>query len=299
MKSGSVIFTVKVRVPMTKVDETTMKISTRDCKSLNWKNIINDNAGGNPEQQDSNQYVAIDQVADSFESLLSGLNISVTTEGEPSKETEITREDERSLLEEFEKFFLQDRVLDFPPSDAQDIYIGRESFNPDTINREKQNIENSMTTAMESVIDMAQEDIKSNRAVYDGRSVLETLNKEYNDISGSARVAGGFDLVDIVSGNADVSGEFKYKTSTLDQMKSDVSQRTDQQFSAETRGRMRNELKQYLNQSSKYNWEFEGSKITPKKIKLKRIVTSNLQVERTRQCQTYWLWLRVINTCNG
>jgi hypothetical protein len=170
-------------------------------------------------------------------------------------------------------------VKDFPPSESKDIFIGKESFKPDVINEEKTSTTEAMTSAVERVIDTAEEDIRNTAKWNSRESLLEQIDQAYTNKKGSGSTGGSVNVFKIFGGSAKASGSGEFTSDTLNKMREEVKIGSSEKFSSQTRERMRSELKDLLQTHSNFEWEFKGEKIIPKKIKLRRIISGEFKAD--------------------
>jgi len=269
-------FYVELNIPSVSVTDDVIEIKASDFKKVDWKNFVNDkNAQDNIDAD--NQYFTLDQLSDTFESILRRINITVVIENKEPGASQLTLDEKNKLLEIFIKDLTKIAATDFPPSENKDIFIGKESFNPDVINKEKTSIEEAMTSAVERVIDRAEEDIQNTEKWNSRESLMEQLEQAYTNKKGSGSTGGSVNVFKIFGGSAKGSGSFEFTSDTLNKMREEVKIGSSEKFSSQTRERMRSELKDLLQTHSNFEWEFDGKKIIPKKIKVRRIISGEFK----------------------
>ena len=269
-------FYVELNIPSVSVTDDVIEIKASDFKKVDWKNFVNDkNAKDNIDAD--NQYFTLDQLSDTFESILRRINITVVIENKEPGASQLTLDEKNKLLEIFIKDLTKIAATDFPPSENKDIFIGKESFNPDVINKEKISIEEAMTSAVERVIDRAEEDIRNTEKWNSRESLMEQLDQAYTNKKGSGSTGGSVNVFKIFGGSAKGSGSFEFTSDTLNKMREEVKIGSSEKFSSQTRERMRSELKDLLQTHSNFEWEFDGKKIIPKKIKVRRIISGEFK----------------------
>ncbi|MEP0802772.1 alanine-zipper protein [Funiculus sociatus] len=272
-------FYVKLTVPSAGTINDTIEISASDFKKIDWKNFVNDkNAEKNIDNE--NQYFTIDELSNSFSSILRRINITVVTENPDARQ--LTLDDKNKLLELFiqdlTKSVVQD-LYNFPPPGVTEIFINNGSFNPDVIEKERIATSEAMTSAFESLIDTAQEDIKGGTEWSNRKSLLEQLDKAYRNKKGDGSFAAGVNVLKVVGVSSKGTAGFDFTDDTLKTMRQESEATDFSQFSSETRNKMKSELKNLLQEHSNFEWDFEGEKIIPKKIKLSRIISGEFKAE--------------------
>ncbi len=271
-------FYVELNIPSVSVTDDVIEIKASDFKIVDWKNFVNDkNADKNIDAD--NQYFTLDQLSDTFESILRRINITVVIENKEPGASQLTLDEKNKLLDIFIKDLTKVVVEDFPPSENTDFFIGKESFNPDVINEEKTSITEAMTSAIESVIDKAEEDIRDIAKWNSRESSLDQLDQAYTNKKGGGGTEGGFKLGNFIGISGKASGGGEFTSDTLKKMTEEVKIGSSDKFSSQTRERMRSELKDLLQTHSNFEWEFKGEKIIPKKIKLRRIISGEFKAD--------------------
>jgi hypothetical protein len=269
-------FYVELNIPSVSVTDDVIDIKASDFKKVDWKNFVNDkNADKNIDAD--NQYFTLDQLSDTFESILRRINITVVIESKEPGASQLTLDEKNKLLERFIEDLTKAVVKDLPPPDATEIFIGKESFKPDVINKEKTSTTEAMTSAFESIIDQAKEDIKNTTKWNSRQSLLAQLDKEYKNKKGSGSFATNVNVFKIFGGSSDGTANFDFTTDLENQMRQESKSASFDHFSSQTKERMRSELKNVLKTYSNFEWEVEGEKIIPKKIKLRRIISGEFK----------------------
>ncbi|MEH2214968.1 hypothetical protein [Nostoc sp.] len=208
-----------------------------------------------------------------MQSILRRINITVVTESEEPGARQLTLDDKNKLLDRFLDDLTKVVAVDFPPSGNTDIFIGKKSFDPDVITREKTSTTEAMTSAIERVLDKAEEDFRDNTSSNTSESLLEKLDREYQNKKGSVDTGASVNVFKIFGGSAKAAGSAEFTSDLTNQMKQESKSANFQHFSSQTRDKMRSELKDLLQTYSNYEWEIEEEKIKPKKIKLRRIIS--------------------------
>jgi hypothetical protein len=277
-------FYVKFTIPSAGTVTDSIEISGSDFKKVDWKNFVNDkNAEENINAE--NPYFTIDQLSNNFSNILRRINITVITEGNPDTR-QLTLDDKNKLLdlfiEDLTKTVVQD-LDDFPPDEITDIFINKESFNADVIEKEKISTSESMTSAFESLIDKAEEDIKDDGKWSSRKSLLEQLKEAYRNKKGEGSLGTDADVkvFDIfnLSGSTDGTAKFDFTDNTRKLMRQESEESDFTHFKSATKETMRSELKNLLQKNSNFEWGFEGKKVVPKKIKLKRIISGEFKAD--------------------
>lgn len=273
-------FHVKLTIPSVGTVDDKIEISGGDFKKVDWKNFVNDkNAKENINSE--NQYFTIDQLAESFSSILRRINITVVTSSKPDLR-QLTIDDKNNLLKLFIEDLTKPIVQDFnnfPPDENTDIFINKESFKADVIRRARTATSEAMTSAFESVIDKAEEDFRSGTASSSSKSLLEQLNEAYRNKKGDGSFATDVEVFELFGGSSDGTAKFDFTDDTRKLMRQESEATGFNHFSSATRDRMKSELKDLLQKHSNFEWEFEGEKIIPKKIKLRRIISGEFKAE--------------------
>ncbi|MFN6528616.1 hypothetical protein [Nostoc sp. ChiSLP03a] len=287
IKNKNEDFNIKLKIASVSVKEDIIDINASDFKKVDWKNFVNDkNAGENIDAD--NQYFTINQIANSFESILRRINITVITEG--AVPGALVLDEKNKLLDIFIQDLTKVVELDCPLTGSDDIFISKDSFKPDVINKENISISNAMTSAVESVMNRAEEDIKDSGKWDNRESLLEQLDKEYQNKKGNIDTAGSVNVFKIFGGSAKGSGSFEFTNDTVNKLKEATKTGSSATSRSEARSSMQSELKNLLQTQSNYDWGFEGEKIIPKKIKLRRIISGEFKAshqlfQRTRTIQ--------------
>jgi hypothetical protein len=272
-------FHVKLTVPSVGTIDDKIEISAGDFKKVDWKNFVNDkNAEKNIDNE--SQYFTIDELSNSFSSILRRINITVVTEKPDARQ--LTLDDKNKLLELFIQDLTKSVVQDldsFPPPGVTDIFINNGSFNPDVIRRERTATSEAMTSAFESLIDTAQEDIKDATKWSTRKSLLEQLDKAFRNKKGDGSFAAGVNVLKVVGVSSKGTASFDFTDDTLKTMRKESEATDFSNFSSETRNKMKSELKNLLQENSNFEWEFEGEKVIPKKVKLNRIISGEFKAE--------------------
>ncbi len=272
-------FNVKLTVPSAGTVVDTIEIRASDFKKVDWKNFVNDkNAEKNIDNE--NQYFTIDELSNSFSSILRRINITVVTEKPDTRQ--LTLNDKNNLLEMFIQDLTKSVVQDlnsFPPPDVTDIFINNGSFKPDVITKERESTSKAMTSAFESLIDTAEEDIKDETQWNKRKSLLDQLDEAYRNKKGDGSFAAGVNVLKLVGVSSKGTASFDFTDDTRKMMRQESEASSFDHFSSETRNKMKSEIKNLLQEHSNFEWEFEGEKIIPKKIKLRRIISGEFESE--------------------
>ncbi|MBD1933347.1 MULTISPECIES: hypothetical protein [Cyanophyceae] len=278
-------FNVKLTVPSAGTIVDMIEISASDFKKVDWKNFVNDkNAEKNIDNE--NQYFTIDELSNSFSSILRRINITVVTEKPDARQ--LTLDDKNKLLELFIQNLTKSVVQDFdsfPPPGVTDIFINNGSFKPNVITKARESTSKAMTSAFESLIDAAEEDMKGGTEWSERKSLLEQLDKAYRNKKGDGSFAAGVNVLKVVGVSSKGTASFDFTDDTLKAMRQESEATDFNQFSSETRNKMKSELKNLLQEHSNFEWEKEGEEIIPKKVKLSRIISGEFKAE-TKLLQT-------------
>ncbi|MFN6478223.1 hypothetical protein [Nostoc sp. DedQUE07] len=271
-------FYIELTIPSVGVTEDKIEISAGDFRKVDWKNLVNDeNADKNIDNE--NQAFTIDQISNSFDSILRSIKITIVSDSAKVGAKQLTLNEKKELLDRFIQDLTKITAVDFPPSDAKDIFIDKESFKPDVITKEKLSTSEAMTSAIEKVIDTAKEDIQDGTKWSNRESLLKQLDEEYTNNKGSGSLATKVNVFDIFGGSTNGTASFDFTSDLVRQMEKESKQTNFDQFSTSTKDRMKSELKDLLQKESNYEWEFEGEKIVPKKIKLRRIISGEFKAD--------------------
>jgi len=265
-------FTAHVVIPSVGIQRYKIDIRARDLKQVSWKNFVNeDNKEENIDAP--NQYFTVNQLSESFADILKYIQLTVIQDGDPGfREITVDRKD---LMFERFKALLPEVPVDL--SEASDIFIDKESFKADVITNEYTKYSNAMTQSINTVVDTFEEKIKEGTWWTTRESALKQLSHEIENKRSEGDLGGnvkwGFGLLDI---SPDASGSYDYSQNLRSEMEQESSAADFSTFSNETRSKMRSELAQLHEQNSSFEWGFEGVKVIPKRIKLRRVVSSDL-----------------------
>lgn len=276
VRSKAEDFYIELTIPSVGVTEDKIDISAGDFRKVDWKNFVNDNnAEKNIDAE--NQFFTLDQISDAFQSILRRINITIVSEAEDLGAKQLTLNEKNELLGRFIEDLTKVTTQDFPPSEATDMYIGKESFKPDVINKEQKSISEAMTSSIERVIDTAQEDIRDETEWNKRESLLEQLDKEYKNKKGSGGLTTNLNLFEIFGGSSKGTANFDFTSDLETQMRTEAKGEDFKEFSSATKARMRSELNDLLQTQSNFEWERVGETIVPKKIKLRRIISGEFK----------------------
>jgi len=275
-------FHVKLTIPSVGTIDDKIEISASDFKKVDWKNFVNDkNAEKNIDNE--NQYFTIDELSNSFSSILRRINITVVAEKtEKPDARQLTLDDKNNLLQLFIQDLTKSVVQDldsFPPPGVTDIFINNGSFKPGVITKERQSTSEAMTRAFESLIDTAEEDIKDKTKWNNRKSLLDQLDEAYRNKKGDGSFAAGVNVLKLVGVSSKGTASFDFTDDTRKMMRQESEASDFNHFRSETRNKMKSEIKNLLQEHSNFEWEFEGEKIIPKNVKLSRIISGEFKAE--------------------
>lgn len=278
-------FHVKLTIPSVGTVDDWIEISGSDFKKVDWKNFVNDkNAEKNIDNE--NQYFTIDELSNSFSNILRRISITVVIEKPDVRQ--LTLDDKNNLLKLFIQNLTKSIVQDFdsfPPPGVTDIFINNGSFKPDVITKARESTSEAMTSAFESLIDTAKEDIKDETKWNERKSLLDQLDEAYRNKKGDGSFAAGVNVLKLVGVSSKGTASVDFTDDTRKMMRKESEEHDFNHFSSETRNKMKSEIKNLLQEHSNFEWEFEGEKIIPKKVKLSRIISGEFKAE-TKLLQT-------------
>lgn len=267
-------FEGKVVIPSVSVQSSIIDIRARDLKEVKWSNFVHpDNEAENIDAP--NQYFTLNQLSESFADILSYVNLTVIQFGTPSAR-EISVDKIDKVFDRFIGLF-QGETIDL--SVASDIYVDKESFKADMITGASSKVSEAMTLSINNVVNIFKEKITNATTWSQRESALKTLSKEIEKRKTDSDIGGSVGIK-FLSIKPDASASHDFSQDLLDTMEQEASQENFQNFSEETRNRMQSELKFFHEQHSSTEWEFDGVKFIPKRIKVKRIVSSDLDNDK-------------------
>jgi len=258
IEDGKVKFQVEYAFRGEALTSSELRVTTTQIMSRAWDSKV---APGKDVYSDK-QYFSLGQISSTVTESLESIRIEWITDSTfPPSVSEIGPE----IVQAFLAKATQPTIIGWAQLDQYEgIYVGPESFKPDIVNKIAQETQNAVSHLVDQYVDEAYQSAKSGQDIRSYESLSEELRRHIAGASGSGSFLGI---------GASASGSSDY----LKQFKDQVNTKSESEWKSDLKTGLTKRLIDQLNESSSMKFSWDGTKVVPKEIEIRRVTKDGVE----------------------
>ncbi len=272
LKNNDVGIQARIFPSAVSIKQKSFTITNNSFKNVNWKNQCVPNSTG---IDDPKQYFTLDQLAESFGSILNQISI-VQLDLNAEDDQQISEEEKKRLFSTFVETLTKAESLDLIPDEAHTIYVGKETFTPDRIGDFQLSKKEFFSQNLELIYDTTFESLKQTSDSFIKTEVLDKLEHSKEKLNVSAGMSNSASAFDFLSNSFSANGKYSSDDDFLKTMHHESHQSGSSSFSDSTKATLHSDYKSSFQSNQEFELKQDQELIIPKKIKVVRVVSSNM-----------------------